>query len=435
MRISVAEECHPMKIKLMKQCFIIKILMLAIITVASAQNPPDTAWGAWPEQQYYNSILQAPVLTGETTSGFITPTGQKLCFDKRIKIKSSLSSGPVEQCLYLNTKDGYVGILPPLTTGGDLCAIKTEDEKFTFFVIGLKGNAYTFKNTKKNGHIEHLVSTGNTQSHQLSMPSNSVQTIHRKTERRGYCGDKIKTWAYKHDNPSSPVYFIFGKQFPAEINVSTSKYIGYSGVGYQFTDKGLFIIMEMESNSFGCKITELEEVAICFDPAPFKIAEDEFYTKALLSLQQERNKIAADEAKVGSSDCASQQMAVINFRKEQLRVQGVRLNTSQQGNSYQNLPVQQALGQMIDHAAAAKQMILENEVKICQAERRAEQSNNETSRQKYQQRISCLRSQNGQLQNLEVQLKALDIQYATEPGKAFAEKAKLFMRQMPRSCQ
>ena len=85
-----AKEGHPMKIKLMKQCFIIKILMLAIITVASAQNPPDTAWGAWPEQQYYNSILQAPVLTGETTSGFITPTGQKLCFDKRIKIRRQL---------------------------------------------------------------------------------------------------------------------------------------------------------------------------------------------------------------------------------------------------------------------------------------------------------------------------------------------------------
>lgn len=47
-------------------------------------------------------------------------------------------------------------------------------------------------------------------------------------------------------------------------------------MGYQFTDKGLYIIMEMESGSYSCKITELEEVSVCFDPAPFKIAEDEF---------------------------------------------------------------------------------------------------------------------------------------------------------------
>ncbi len=419
----------------MKDVVLGVICLVLIASFINAQDPPrrDTAWGDWPNQEYYNGILQAPVVTGQSSAQIITPTGQKLCFDKRIKIKSLLSSGPVEQCMYLNTKEGYAGILSPSGTGGDLCAIKTDDEKFIFFVIGLKGNAYTFKNTKKNGRIEHIVSTGNTQVHQLSMPSNTIQTIHKKTERRGYCGDKIKTWAYKHDNPGSPVYFLFGKVFPDEINISTSKFIGNSGVGYQFTDKGLFIIMEMESSSFGCKITELEEVNICFDPSPFKIAEDEIYTRSLTSLQRERDKIAADEAKIGN-DCVSQKMAVINFRKEQLRVQGARLNTSQSGNTYQNLPAQQAMGHMIDHAAITKQTILENEVKICQAEQRAAQSSNEASRLKYQQRISCLQSQNGQLQNLEIQLKALDIQYATEPGKAFAEKAKLFMRNLPRAC-
>ncbi len=398
-------------------------------------EPGDTAWGSWANQEYYNSILQAPVITGETASQLITPTGQKLCFDKRIKFKSLLPTGPVEQCMYLNTKEGYAGILSPSMTGGDLCAIKTEDEKFVFFMIGLKGNAYTFRNTLKNGRIEHLVSTGNTQVHQLSMPAGSVQTLHKKTERRGYCGDKIKTWSYKHDNPSGPVYFLFGKTFPDEISVSTGKFIGNSGVGYQFTDKGLFIIMEMESSTFACKITELEEVSTCFDPAPFKIAEDEFYTKAVSSLQREREKIAADEAKAaGSTQCVSRQMAVIHFRKEQLRVQGARLYTSRQGNSFHNLPTQQAMGQMIDHTAVTQQMILENEVKICQAEQRSAQTSNESGRLKYQQRISCLRSQNGQLQNLEVQLKSLDIQYASEPGMAFAEKSKKFMQGLPRGC-
>ncbi|MFZ1857567.1 MAG: hypothetical protein WAU29_09385, partial [Chitinophagaceae bacterium] len=235
-----------MKTKQLKKNWLVTVLLTSVVTTCFAQNPPDTAWGSWPQQEYYTSILDAPVVTGATTAVTITPTGQKLCFDKRVNIKSLLSTGPVEQCIYLNTKEGYVGILPPARTGGDLCDIKTEDERFSFLVISLKGNAYTFKNSKKNGRIEHFVSTGNTQTHQLNMPSNMVQTIHKKTERRGYCGDKIKTWAYKHDSPASPVYFIFGKTFPDAINVSSSKYIGYSGVGYQFTDKGLFIIMEME---------------------------------------------------------------------------------------------------------------------------------------------------------------------------------------------
>lgn len=412
--------------------------LVLIAGSVNAQDPPrrDTAWGDWPNQEYYSGILQAPVVTGQSSAQTITPTGQKLCFDKRIKVKTLLSSGPVEQCMYINTTEGYIGILPPQRgSGGELCDIKTDDPKFTFFVLGLKGNAYTFRNSKKNTGIEHWVSTGNTQTHQVNMTGpGGVYTIHKKTERRAYCGDKIKTWAYKYDNPSSPVYFLFGKIFPDEIVVSPNKFIGNFGVGYQETDKGLFIIMELESSNYDCKITELEEVNICFDPAPFKIAEDEFYNNAQTSLQREREKIASDEAAASNGDCVSQKMAVINFRKEQLLLQEARVTTSQQGNTFQDLPTQQAMGQMLDYVAVTKQTILENEVKICQAERRAEQSRSETSRQRYQQRISCLQSQNSQLQTLQGQLQALDVQYSTEPGRAFAEKSKKYMQGLPRGC-
>ena len=423
----------------MKTTVLAVICLLLITGTVIAQDPPrrDTAWGEWPNQEYFNGILQAPVVTGQSSAQTITPTGQKLCFDKRIKIKSLISSGPVEQCMYINTTEGYIGILPPQRgTGGDLCDIKTDDPRFTFFVLGLKGNAYTFRNTKKANSIEHWVSTGNTQTHQVSMAGYSgTYTLHKKTERRGYSDDKIKTWAYKYDNPSSPVYFLFGKTFPDEIVVSNNKFIGNFGVGYQYTDKGLFIIMEMESSNYDCKITDLEEVNICFDPAPFKIAEDQFYNSMQTSLQRERGKIARDEASASGGDCSSEKMAVVNYRKEQIRVQEARMYTAQQGNTYQDLPSQQAMGQMLDHIAMTKQLILENQVKICQAQKRLEQTPNETSRQKYQQRISCLNSQIGELQNFQAVLEALDVQYAAEPGRAFAEKSKKFMQGIPRGCQ
>jgi hypothetical protein len=38
------------------------------------------------------------------------------------------------------------------------------------------------------------------------------------------------------------------------------------------------------------------------------------------------------------------------------------------------------------------------------------------------------------LKELEVQMKALDLQYANEPGRAFAEKSKLFMQKKPVGC-
>lgn len=420
----------------MKRSVLSILYLLTVTSIVNSQDPPrrDTAWGSWPHQEYYNSILQAPVVTGETTAQTITPNGQKLCFDKMIKIKSLTRSGPVEQCMYLNTKEGYSGLLPPVRGGGELCDIKPDDKKFVLWVFGLKGNAYTFKNSLKNRTIEHWVSTGNTQTHQISMTT-GMAVLHKKTERRGYNGDMIKTWAYKHDNPSSPVYFLFGKTFPEEILVNSAKFIGNFGVGYQLTDKGLFIVMEMESGSFGCKIEEIKEVNVCFDPSAFKIGEDEFFTQMQTSLQREREKIAADEAKAAGDDCASEQMAVINFRKEQVRVQEARMFTAQQGNTYQSLPTQQAMAQMMDHVAITKQYILENRVKICQAQKRMERSRSQTSRDRYQQKISCLNNQIGELQSLQGQLETIDGQYPDEPGRAFAEKAKKFMQGLPGGCQ
>ena len=92
------------------------------------------------------------------------------------------------------------------------------------------------------------------------------------------------------------------------------------------------------------------------------------------------------------------------------------------------------MGQLIGHISMTKQTILENHVKICQAEKRLSQSRNQTSREKYQQRISCLNNQNGQLESLRGQLEALDVQYASEPGMALAEKSKKFMQGLPRTC-
>jgi len=89
----------------MKYFGLIIAKFLLIVNFVIAQDPPrrDTAWGDWPDQPYYNGVLSAPVVVGESVAEIISPAGQKLCFDKKVRIKSMISSGAVEQCMYINT--------------------------------------------------------------------------------------------------------------------------------------------------------------------------------------------------------------------------------------------------------------------------------------------------------------------------------------------
>jgi transposase len=54
--------------------------------------------------------------------------------------------------------------------------------------------------------------------------------------------------------------------------------------------------------------------------------------------------------------------------------------------------------------------------------------------QRAAERINCLGQQLAALQQLETQMRALDQQYASEPGRAHAEKSTLYLRNMPRGC-
>jgi hypothetical protein len=59
---------------------IASVIFLAIVSVLFAQPPRrDTVgWGSW-----RRTVLQAPVVTGQTQPITIMPTTQRLCFDKQ----------------------------------------------------------------------------------------------------------------------------------------------------------------------------------------------------------------------------------------------------------------------------------------------------------------------------------------------------------------
>lgn len=411
-----------------KYFLIAVVLFIQSISSISAQPPRrDTVgWGIW-----RRNILRAPVVTGETAPITIMPLTQRLCFDKQVNLKLIIPGRVVEQCMYLNTREGYMGYLPPSTTGGIIVDIMPEISDFLFYVIGIKGNVYTYKNMKgRNAEIEHWVTTGNSQTHKYVMPlSTGPAALSRKAETRTYCDGRFNARAYKFDGGTA-TWYVYGERYPERLH--GVRFLGNFGVGYLKTEEGLYLVLEMQDGANQYRISSIETVSVCFDPTQFKIMEDEFVRKRRLELDKERDKIARDEARANSGNCASQKMAVINFRREQLRIQEENLVVSQQGNTYQDRPTQQAVLGMMDPLTQVQGSILTTQVSICNLEESLHRS--PSSANSINEKIGCNRTMLTQLIQLEVELKAIDVRFAGNGGQAFAEKSKYYMQHMPRGC-
>ncbi|MEQ1797147.1 MAG: hypothetical protein ABL872_04295 [Lacibacter sp.] len=406
--------------------FLITSILLAGVAAAQRDTTRrDTSWGTSPHGPYLRAVLNADVLEGRAIPVTITPTGQKLCFDKKIKVKMITRRGPGEICVFINTKSGLIGYnsFKPGSTG--VCDIKPDLPDFVFGVIGLKGNVFNYRNTKKKNTIEHWVQTSNSVEYQYQFSAATTNVLlHKKTERRDYCDGKIKAQLYKADG-SSQQWFLFGKEFPEALMMEPKKYLGNFAVGYQQSDKGLFIIMQMIGGSMDSKILEIEDVEICFDPAPFKIFEDERRTKMTASIAREREKIARDEAKPEKyAACNSKKTTIISFKKEALNRQEENLNRSEQGNMMQSVPTQQAQADLMNYDDMIQISIYETELKLCRAEQRQAENPSEST----QKNIECLNRQLAAQHNVKARYQTLNTSLRNQPGQLFAEKAKLFMQ-------
>lgn len=389
--------------------------------------PPDTVGFAWRSQ-----ILQAPVVTGQTTAINILPNQQPFCFDKQIAVKLAIPGSVVQQCLYLDTKGGLIGHLKPKTTGTGLCDIKPDDPDFSFFIYGLKGNTYQYRNVeKKGGGLEHLVTTSNSQTYLYEPPAstnNSPAVLQLKNESRMYCNDKIKAKAYKYDG-GNKIWFLFGQEFPPTL--VWNKYIGNFGVGYLFTDKGLYIAMEFTYGKTSYKITSIEDVNTCFNPAAFQIMEDKFVTKRTEELTKERNKLTIEQSKLSSGNCVTERTALYDYKMEILSKQELNLQNSQNGNALQNAQTQNSIIGMFDPLMLIHQGILETKVSVCKAMINATQHPGDIDAQ---DKITCLNNYVVVLQGYETRMHDVELLYSNNLTKAYLEKSKLYSEALSLSC-
>lgn len=414
----------------MKMIFFVLLFLAALVHIAHAQGGTrrDTiGFAAWKR-----AVMKAPVLTGETEARIIVPHEQPLCFNTEFDLKLTVGSKIVEQAMFINSSIGITGYLPP-SDGGLVNMLFPELVDFSFFIIGLKGNVYHYYNSKgKDNRIEHWVSTGNTDVHQyqqMGTDFTAAVTLDRKNVTGPYCQGTITAMAYRFTSNPGMTWYVYGDRFPVKLH--PKKFLGNFGIGYLQCTEGLYLVTEIQSPGYSCKVSDIQNTYTCLFTTVFNIKEDAFIASRTTELQKEKDRLERQAGRI-SGDCAAEQTNLLSFRQEQQRKQEANLAHLKDGNVHQDIAVQRRMLSMMDPLTMVQESILTTRLGICQALKSAQRGGPGAAAA--QEKANCLSGLLGQLQQLETQMQALNTQYATEPGRAYAEKSKLYAQRRPRGC-
>ena len=376
-----------------------------------------------------NKWLEVDVLRGGSRPEEIGPIAQKICFDKKIKIKTVIARGTVELCLFLNTKIGLVAYTPLEKGGAGSCDIQPASADFRFNIMSVMGNTYSYMNSKKKGLIEHWVITSNSQDYQYRFEGPGIEgMLFKKDESVEYCGNKVKAWAYKY-NDQPQKWYLFGKLLPDAVRMQPKNFLGNFGVGYVNTDKGLFIIMQLKSERYNAEILDIEDVETCFDPRSFKVFEDAFYREGMESISREKDRLLKRAANIEPDQCAGVKLTSIYYQLQMLERRQQNLERSMQGNLMQQHRTQQSqVDALINYEDNIQALMYETDIKICQVNKRIEEATSSTETENLNRKLSCLKSQLIAQRETQKRLKKITEQYPNDPGRQFGEKAKAFMQ-------
>ncbi len=394
----------------------------------------DTTFAAYTEG--VTELMHAPVLTRTEDQIHIVPH-QQFCFDVMMDVELNFGGVSRETAVFLNTTDGYIGYTPP-SRGGAINIIMPEVESFAFTVVSYKlGNVYMFRNQKasRGDDIDHILSTSNTEAHNYQEENMlAAAPLSRKTERREYCNGNMRATAYKRSDENT-TWFIYGGDYDTHHvmpqTLTVLKYVGAFGVGIIQTDWGAFIVTERQMGSSYTVIKNIERVHVCFDPSEFKMAEQDYYNKAGQDLDAESSKIDQDEAEISHHDhCQSEEMDLINFRRQNVQAQRGNLQTAQSGNLLQNTAAQRGMLGMMDPSTMVQESILQTKINICNIEHDMSLHPDDAS---LQDRLDCNNRLLGQLQEAKTQMDQIDHQYPN-PAEAIARKSRLMLTVQSQGC-
>lgn len=406
----------------MKYAFFLSFLFFTMLTQAQVVIEPNPSYTNSSEKPLLDEWLDVESLDGRTEPEIPDPS-QKICFDKRMVVKARVPQGTGYTCIYVNTKIGLVAYTPFSKTRIAF-GLDVDDPRFNFNIIGLKGTHFNYYNSTQNAVLKHHLLTNNTHRQGLLLSSTTgTEPVYKKDTQREFFG-KVKAWEYKA-NGRQESWWVFGKTLPEKLIMQPSKYLGLYGVGYQFTEQGLFIILQLAGSgaySYDAEILELEDVPTCFNSSLFRIIEENEMEEAVQNLQQAQEKIDRRIEQNSSSDnpCKSFKEKTLKQNKKVADIAKQQMQSMQQGQQTQSL--QQHVEREVENAQLMVDGIDED---ICKKEVQLARTQNESSRQRLQQERNCLQQRRSFEQQILTRFKSIKDQYPGQPAKAIKGMAQV----------
>jgi hypothetical protein len=371
--------------------------------------------------QQFSTSLEVPALT----DGPSRPSGGTgmIEFDRRLLVQID-GPTPGEMCLYINTINGDIGIVYGRGADLGLCALNVNDRKFRFMLVRSSGQVQTYMTTEKNGVLKHYMSTGNTEVFPISFPRMENTVLHRfgapvPGNRRA--GVESRTY---RANASAPTFYLYGRSAPADV--TTQDFLGYSGIGYLKTNRGIYMVVRAQLGSTEFRVYSWSETPTQLDPNMFEQLEIMMNDKITSSLDRQEEKLRAETF---SGDCASEEEELNRLQLADIAARRSRnsaRNTS--GNVYESEPTRKATADLMEPNLEVMNQDLT--VKICKANVRLNRTRGEGQRADIQRRIQCYQQSKVELNRLQMEWDAIDARYPNEAGKAYAEKTRTYGRLM-----
>ena len=346
-------------------------------------------------------------------------------FDKRILITSS---GGSYTCLYLNTRNGDKAV--SIDRDGSSCSepLPVNDEKFALMLFTQSGDVLSFYNRKKNGRIEHYVTSGGTDLAPVSyLPDSGV--LERRGETVDFFRHDYTAHPYRANAAGAPKFYLVGGRTPERLTVQKS--LGYSGIGYLKTDRGIFMSFRVEKGETFFNVQSWESVTVDFDKAPFRLVEAELSTEFSEYYDREMRKL---EAKRFSGSCSDSEQALNELRKQELRRQREAVGRTRSGNVYQNRTAVGGYSDLVDPSFQLESFDMDTQVKICKAEATLSRSSGERTRARLTEKIRCLNNLRLDIRRVKMEMDALDQRYRDNPERGLPEKQRLFGTLTGRAC-
>ncbi|WP_157558023.1 hypothetical protein [Niabella aurantiaca] len=368
------------------------------------------------------TLINVPFLIPGSARRSAHESSTILRFDKRIKISNTASGRESETYLYINTRNGSIatrtGRAGKLGDG----SFNINDKKFRLSYYTPAGLYYTYYNREKKGELLHYVATMNTEM--VAYSTNLVferTSVNRAGSSKNVLPQNLQATPYKASGSSAaPTIYLYGGPTPQQFLLK--RFLGYAGIGYVKTDKGIWMIVEMSSDAGSFKATEWEDIDLQFDKTPFIAVENRMNEKAVTGIDK---KIAELDAKTYSGPCAYLYQAKKEWNRQELERQKQALARMNQGNLINDIN-NSGLGALIDFQDpeySLKGAEIEADIRICNSENSKITTEDEAQRQS--KTIECANKTKTEIQKAKREMMAITRRYPNDKAKALIEKRKV----------